>query len=331
MAMVTVTESASSTARLLGRGLAATAMVLILSACATLHKSADKGGKEAATKEAEATELKAQESRVNDLIKEDPIAAAAYWGSIYDSNPTNPEAAARYGEALRKVGSIERALSVLEQASQKNPQNALVLSQYGKTLTTANRAAEATPILERAAQINPKDPSILSAEGVALDQTGDHAGAKERYKAALAIDKDNLTTLNNYALSCVLTGDLPQAESLLRQAVGEPGAQAQMRQNLALVLALQGKYDEAQSLANRDLLPSAAANNISYVRELLSQPARWNDMSGGAAAPAATPDSKAQGKPAGAGNVKNNSQGSTETKDKAGAPTPLIPSDTATP
>ena len=329
MAMVTLTESASSTARLVGRGLAATAMVLILSACATMHKNAGKGGKEAATKETEAAELKAQESQVNDLIKEDPIAAAAYWGSLYDSNPTNPEAAARYGEALRKVGSIERALSVLQQASEKNPQNALVLSQYGKTLTTANRAAEATPILERAALINPKDPSILSAEGVALDQTGDHAGAKERYKAALAIDKDNLTTLNNYALSCLLTGDLAEAEGLLRQAVGEPGAQAQMRQNLALVLALQGKYDEAQSLANRDLLPGAAANNISYVRDLLSQPARWNDMSGGAAAPAATPDSKAQGKPA--GNVKNNSQGNTETKDKAGAPTPLVPSDTATP
>jgi hypothetical protein len=115
----------------------------------------------------------------------------------------------------------------------------------------------------------------------------------------------------------------------LRQAVGEPGAQAQMRQNLALVLALQGKYDEAQSLANRDLLPSAAANNISYVRELLGQPARWNDMSGGANAPAATPDGKAEPKPA--GNIKSKSQGNTDATNKAGTPTPLIPAETAAP
>jgi Flp pilus assembly protein TadD len=201
------------------------------------------------------------------------------------------------------------------------------LSQYGKTLTTANRAAEATPILSRAALINPNDASILSAEGVALDQIGDHAGAKERYKAALAIDPDNLATLNNYALSCLLTGELDEAEGLLRKAVSEPGAQAKMRQNLALVLALQGKYDEAQSLANRDLLPSAAASNIAYVRELLGQPARWNDMSGAASTPAATADGKAQEKPA--GTSKDTSQGNA--KDKTGAPTPLVRSDTATP
>jgi Flp pilus assembly protein TadD len=330
MAMAALTQSASSTARLLGRGLATTAMVLVLSACATVHKDADKGGKETAAKEADATPaLKKEEAQVSNLINEDPIAAAAYWGSIYDSNPANADAAAHYGEALRKVGSLDRALSVLEQASEQNPQNAEVLSQYGKTLTTANRAAEASPSLERAALIKPKDASILSAEGVALDQIGDHDGAKERYKASLAIDSDNLTTLNNYALSCLLTGDLTQAESLLRQAVSEPGAQAQVRQNLSLVLALQGKYDEANSLANRDLLPTAAANNISYVRELLGQPAQWNDMSGGASAPAAAPDGKAQSKTT--GEIKNSGQDKADAKAKPGAPTLLAPQGTAAP
>lgn len=322
MAMVALTESTRSTARLVGRGLAATALVLILSACATTHKDAAKDEK---GKEAETAALKAQDAKVSNLVHEDPIAAAAYWGSIYDNDPSSAEAAARYGEALRKVGSTQRALSVLERAARENPQNAQVLSQFGKTLTSANRPSEAAPILGRAALIDPKDPTILSAEGVALDQTGDHAGAKERYKAALALAPDNTTALNNYALSCLLTGDLELAESLLRRAVGEPGAQAQMRQNLSLVLALQGNYDEAQSLANRDLLPTAAANNIAYVKELLGQPARWNDMSGGTAEPGA----KAQEKPA--GSLKTDSQGKAAAKDKTNAPKPLVPSDTATP
>lgn len=278
--MATAQASIAFRSRLpkLARGLVAAGLVLALSACATMGSDREQAAKGAS--KAEAAALKEQEAKVSSLIKEDPIAAAAYWGSLYDSNPANPEPAARYGEALRKVGNLERALRVLEQAAARHPQDPRVLNQYGKTLMSLNRAAEAVPVLGRAATIAPKDASILAAEGVALDQVGDHAAAKERYKAALALEPDNVTTLNNYALSCLLTGELSEAERLLRQATGTPGANALMRQNLALVLALQGKYEEAERLANVDLLPSAASNNIAYVRELLGQPARWNDMSG---------------------------------------------------
>jgi Flp pilus assembly protein TadD len=340
MAMAPRTASTATIGRRLGQGLAATAMVVILSACATTFGHGARAKKDDAEKATQSAALKKHETEVNNLINEDPIAAAAYWGSLYDGNPSNTEAAARYGEALRKVGSLERALTVLEQAAKANPQNALVLSQYGKTLTSANRAAEAVPILERAAQIAPNDASILSAEGVALDQIGDHTDAKQRYEAALTIEPDSLTTLNNYAVSCLLSGELGEAERLLRKAMGTPGASAQVRQNLALVLALQGKYDEAELLANRDLLPKSASNNIAYVRELLGQPARWNDMSAGETAPAATagaeaqsnvekPQAKAPGKDKSSGAVKED-----QAKNKAsteGAPTPIVPGEAQKP
>lgn len=302
-----------TTAGRLRRGLAATAMVLILSACATTHTHGKRAGANSATDEATAKALKSQEAQVSNLINEDPIAAAAYWGSIYDNDPTKPEAAARYGQALRNVGSTDRALKVLAQAAQENPQNAEVLAEYGKTLTAANRATEAAPLLDRAALIEPKNASILAAEGVALDQIGDHVGAKTRYKAALAIDSDSVTTLNNYALSCLLTGDLDQGVSLLREAMEMPGAGAQVRQNLALALALQGKYEEAERLASTDLLPQAAANNIAYVRELLGQPARWNDMNAAGPAP------------------KDKSKDKSDANDKSGKPTPLGPAGTTAP
>ena len=68
------------------------------------------------------------------------------------------------------------------------------------------------------------------------------------------------------------------AEPIFRQAVQQPGAPAEARQNLAISLALQGRFDEAEQIERVDLSPAQAAQNIQYLRSLLSDPRRWNDM-----------------------------------------------------
>jgi Flp pilus assembly protein TadD len=211
------------------------------------------------------------------LIKDDPIAAAAYWGSVYDSNPKDANAAANYGDALRQIGSTDQALTVLQQAADLYPRDAKILASYGKTLGAAGRPEDAGAILDRAVAADPGNAQTQSAAGVIQDQLGHSNDARAHYEAALKINPNDVAILNNYGLSCAFADDLPKAEELLRRAAASDQATTQIRQNLALVLSLAGKFDEARRIAGRDMLPKDAENNIAYVRDLLGQPARVND------------------------------------------------------
>lgn len=251
------------------RLLAASALALVL--CGPLAGCATDGAapKTGIAKTPTTAELNAQAKQAADLINQDPVAAAAYWGSLYDSDNTNTEAIVHYGEALRKIGSTDKALEVLSTAARLNASNSAILTEYGKTLVAAGKAADAAPVLDRATEIDPKNWAAFATAGVAQDQLGDPDAAKSRYEAALALKGDHVATLNNYALSRVLAGDLNKAESLLREAAKIPDSGAKVRQNLALVLGLEGKFSEAEQIAKGDLVPADVKNNMDYIRALI--------------------------------------------------------------
>lgn len=209
---------------------------------------------------------------------QDYIAAAAYWGNLYDRNPDDAETAVAYSRALRQIGSIEQAGTVMQRAQALHGDNGPVLAEYGKVLTASGRPDQALIPLGRAETLAPKDWTVLSAQGVALDQMGRFAEAQTKYKTALQIDAGNPSVLTNLGLSYALQGDLDRAELTLRQVVSDPRATARARQNLAVVLGLKGNFDEAARVARSDLPPDVAANNIAYLREMLTQPALWKQM-----------------------------------------------------
>lgn len=208
----------------------------------------------------------------------DFVASGAYWGGIYEQDPQNAEAAAKYARSLRHLGSLQQALIVLQQAVQRHPNDVALLAEYGKTLATSGKPDQAVALLAKAGALDPTDWTILSAEGVALDEMGEHARAKEKYAAALRLAPAHPTVLTNLGLSYALSGNLVDAEVTLRRAVSNPASGVHARQNLALVLGLKGDFEEAERLARADLPPSLATNNISYLRSLLTQPALWQQM-----------------------------------------------------
>lgn len=206
----------------------------------------------------------------------DPIAAAAFWGTRYNTDHSNPETAAKFSAALRKIGSSEEAATVMQKAVAQFPANADVNLEYGKVLVESDRAFEAVRYLETAVQANPNDWRALSAYGVAFDQIGEHGQARRIYDRALAMSPGQMSVLNNKGLSYALEGDLSKARKLLREAVSG-GGDARMRQNLALVLAISGDLREAERLARSDLPPIVADNNIGVYRQLVNQPAYWGE------------------------------------------------------
>lgn len=268
--------------------------VIALSGCASTpesNSSATQTPKELA--EARIDEPALKNAAIESTKTQDYVAAAAYWGALYERTPDDTSAAVHYSKALRQIGSLEQSLTVMQRAQIQHPESADVLAEYGKALTASGRPDRAAAILTSAAQKTPRDWSIQSALGVALDQMGRYDEAKAHYNEALALSPGNPSVLTNLGLSYALIGDLDMAERTLRQAVADSRADAYARQNLAIVLGLKGNFDEAERLARADLPRNVADSNMAYLRSMLSQPALWKQMEELDRAPEATPDTPA--------------------------------------
>lgn len=211
----------------------------------------------------------------------DPIAAAAFWGTRYNTNQADPAVAVRFSRALRKIGSTEEAVTVMQKASSLHADHTDVSLEYGKVLVESGRAFEAVRYLETAVAQAPTDWRALSAYGVALDQIGEHEAARVKYDRALAMSPGEVMLLNNKGLSYAMDGDLSMARVTLRQAASGAGSDSRIRQNLALVLALSGDMREAERLARSDLPPMVADNNIDVYRQMMNQPAYWDQYAAG--------------------------------------------------
>jgi len=262
--------SSSPTRRLVKQSVGIALIALGLTGCMTLPNGKPLfGGMSAA---------KASYAPVHSNRPQDMVAMAAYWGSQYEQDPESAEAAAKYGRALRQIGSKAQAHSVLQRAVLLHSSNTDVLAEYGKLLTSVGKSDQAVHILSKASSARPNDWSLFSALGVALDQIGKHEEALLNYDQALTLSPNNSKVLSNKGLSQALVGDLDIAELTLRKAVSDPAAGAHARQNLSLVLSLQGNFGEAERLARADLPPAVASNNISYLKAMLVQPALWKQM-----------------------------------------------------
>ena len=124
-----------------------------------------------------------------------------------------------------------------------------------------------------------------------LAKQGKYAEAIPFYDRALTLAHDQPSILSNLALATAMSGDPAHAETLLRRAETADGNSPKIRQNLALVLGLQGKYDEAKLIAARDIPMESAAQNTSFLRQVVklepkAMPITANQSVGVAEAPA---------------------------------------------
>lgn len=258
-----------------------------LTSALALGGCASTSGTSAGAKPATPSSTAAADARQDEALKDaavsatktqDHVAAAAYWGGLYDRNPDNVEAAIAYSKSLRQIGSVAQAVSVMQRVQLAHGEDAGVLAEYGKALAASGRPDQAVAYLSRAATQNPGDWTVLSAQGVALDQMSRYGEAQEKYDAALKIEPGNPFVLTNLGLSYALRGDLDRAEETLRKAAADPRANASVRQNLVIVLGLKGNFEEASRLARADLPVTVADNNIAYLKDMVNQPALWKQM-----------------------------------------------------
>jgi Flp pilus assembly protein TadD len=211
--------------------------------------------------------------------------SAQAWSERYRTNPSDPDTAINYAQALHVNDQGVQAIAVLEQASAQNPKHSRVLDAYGRALADAGNYEQALDAFERAQAGGQPDWRILSVQGAALDQMGRHEEAQRYYGTALRIAPDEPSVLSNLGLSYALSKDLVRAEATLRRAAGQPRVDPRVRRNLALVVGLQGRFSEAEGIARSGLPSDKAAGNVAYLRQMLAQQNGWK-QSGTATQPA---------------------------------------------
>jgi Flp pilus assembly protein TadD len=212
------------------------------------------------------------------ITREDMLTQMAFWAGEYQTFPNDLEAAQRFAEALRKGGRFDRAAQIAGEAIGRFPEDRTLLATYGFAQIAAGHPQEALRPLALVAQAEPQNWRVRSALGAALDQLGRFAEARRAYQEALAIEPNNARVLTNMGVSHLMAGEPAEAEPVLRQAASIPNAPPEARQNLAIALALQGRFDEAEQIERIDLPPAQAAANIAYLRSLLSDGRRWEDL-----------------------------------------------------
>ena len=254
----------------------ALAALSTLAACATTGEGAGPGDNAQMQSAARPVDRAARQA----IGREDMLTQMAFWAGEYQAFPNDLEAAQRFADALRLGGRHDRAAQIAAEALGRFPDDRALMTTYGLAQLAGAHPQEALRPLALIAQAEPENWRVRNALGAALDQLGRFSEARRAYQEALALHPDDANVLTNLGVSHLMAGAPEEAEPILRQATALPGAPAQARQNLAIALALQGRFDEAEQLARVDLPPDAAAANVAYLRALLSDPRRWDELRG---------------------------------------------------
>jgi Flp pilus assembly protein TadD len=209
------------------------------------------------------------------LAAADAIGAVAQWSAAYAKNPQDPKTALGYANALKAIGSRDRALDVLTTAYRANQDNGEIAAELGRLALDMNRLEIAQQTLKVAEAQGVKDWKTLSAQGTLRAKRGAHAEAQQYFLAALQEQPDAVSVINNLALSYALDGKADKSEELLRKAVAGGKGDKRVRQNLAMVLGLQGKFEEARQIASVDMTEQEAKSSMAYMRNMLSNPTQF--------------------------------------------------------
>ena len=215
------------------------------------------------------------------IEKEDILTQMTFWAREVGMHPNDRTAALKFSEVLRKGGSADRAVEVASAAlDTQSGRQGFAAARWRWRSSALGAAPRPCARWQQLCAADAKDYRARSALGVALDDQGRFDEARDAYRQALAIKADDPASLTNLGVSYLLTGEAAKAEGVLRQAAMLPNAGPETRQNLALAIGLQGRFSEAEQLEKVDLPPALVANNMSFIRGLLTDDRRWDDLKG---------------------------------------------------
>ncbi|MCA8901041.1 MAG: tetratricopeptide repeat protein [Hyphomonas sp.] len=212
----------------------------------------------------------------------DPLTKANFWAKEHAKDPENLEVAITFAEALRDIGSNDRAIEVLSQVMVVHPNEPSLLMPLGRALAAHGNSMGAARAFEQVTLIEPQRAEAWAALGTAFDRIESHTAAQDAYKKALTIEPGRATTMANYGLSLALSGDLTGAEAKLRTASDMAPTDIRIRENLALILGLQGRFDEMKRISSAYAPDKVIEQNVDLLREMIHPVRSWEALAAGA-------------------------------------------------
>ena len=228
--------------------------------------------------------LASGDGRVQDFSSQSRGEAQVTLSSLserYKAHPKDRGVILSYSAALRAAGQGEQAVAVVENGLAGTGNDPELRIAYAKALSACGRFEQALTVIDATIRPDVPDWNALSVRGAILDQIGRNGEARASYNQALTLAPDEASLVANLGLSYTMTNDLATAERYLRKAAGMRGATSQIRQNLALVVGLEGRFDESRSLFAAELAPDQVEANMAYMRALLTQQNRWDQIKSG--------------------------------------------------
>jgi Flp pilus assembly protein TadD len=278
--------------------LAALAVALAgISACASTPDPDAKAAAELQAAMAEAMKPATPEE-IEAANNADPLTKANFWSKEYAKDAENLDNALTFADALRGIGSTERAVEVLSEVLVIHPNEPRILMPLGRALAANGNQLGAARAFEQVAVAQPDRADAWAALGTSMDQLENHKGAQVAYERALAIEPARASTLANYGLSLALTGDLTGAEAKLRQAAAIAPGDVRIRENLALVLGLQGRFEEMQKTSAGFAPDAVVEQNVELLKEMIKPGRDPEALQGKTSAQAAAPAPEADAPPA---------------------------------
>ncbi|MEZ5953329.1 MAG: tetratricopeptide repeat protein [Hyphomonas sp.] len=220
----------------------------------------------------------ASQEEIDAANNADPLTRANFWAKEHAKDPENLENALTFAEALRNIGSNDRAIEVLSQVLVVHPHEPRVLMTLGRALAAHGNPMGAARAFEQATVIDPGSAEAWAALGTALDKLDNSVAAQNAYAKALTIEPERASTLANFGLSLALAGDLTGAEEKLRKASTIAPTDIRIRENLALVLGLQGRFDEMKSLSGAYAPEKVIEQNIELLQEMIHPVRSWDAL-----------------------------------------------------
>jgi protein O-GlcNAc transferase len=171
--------------------------------------------------------------------------------SIYSieaaNRPDDPEAQARYADALIRAGGMAQADEVLTKALARMPDEPALLVQAGR-IRLLNGDPESIGLFDHALAAAPGDAQALSGKAVALDVAGEHEEALAWHAAAIKAAPQDIAIGNNQAMSLMLAGRAEEAIMILASLAKRPDAPERVMNNLALAYAAIGHETAAHAV-----------------------------------------------------------------------------------
>jgi tetratricopeptide (TPR) repeat protein len=124
------------------------------------------------------------------------------------------------GAALRRAGSLDKAIELVEEALANSPGNAMAMNNLGYMLLEAERDIErATALIRRAVRVDPRNSAYLDSLGFAYVLKGDADLAIEKLRRALVINPVSVAVLEHLGDAYNIKRDTSRALEFWRRAL----------------------------------------------------------------------------------------------------------------